>query len=444
MKFFLEDRYIPVGKVGFQDNDHEGRPYDMLGRADTGKRISDLVERIDQPLVIAFDGEWGSGKSHFLKLWTGAHVIENGGTARVIYFDAFEHDYLDDPLPSLVGTVQEQWRDKKGVANTFSRVRTAAAKLAKPITRVGLAAATAGATEIAVAAVDPILEATGKELSKAVDDFWKKESARRSAMEEFRKALVGLTEVKDGPPQKIVFVVDELDRCRPDFALALLEIIKHFFAVPNVHFVLGSNLRSLENSVRARYGDKIDAAGYLKKFIHLTLKPPRSHGSLDAHAATAYFRSLSNLLQVPSAVASEIEHHFRYLTRQEVVSLRDVERIVAHTQLIPKLGLMQNGYRYLLVAATMLRILAPDTYSKLRSGSATHSDILSIYGLDSSFDTDDGFITWSREFWMAALSGVGSGDEFRRYLRDCFSGDRKEYVEQILGRHLDNFTFQKD
>ena len=63
-----------------------------------GKKLTDLVDRIDQPLVIALDGEWGSGKSHFLKLWTGAHQNgELGGKAKVIYFDAFEHDYLDDP-----------------------------------------------------------------------------------------------------------------------------------------------------------------------------------------------------------------------------------------------------------------------------------------------------------------------------------------------------------
>lgn len=442
MKLFATERAIPIGEVGFQDKDEDDVPYDMLGRAETGERMSDLVERIDQPLVIAFDGEWGSGKSHFLKLWTGAHVKENGGTAKVIYFDAFEHDYLDDPLLSLVGTVQAQWPEKKGAAKTLDSFKTAAAKLAKPITRIGLAAATAGATEIAAAAVDPILEATGKELSKAVDDFWKKETARRGAMQEFRNALVGLTEPKDGPAQKIVFVVDELDRCRPDFALTLLEIIKHFFAVPNVHFVLGTNLRSLENSVRARYGDKIDASGYLKKFVHLTLKLPRSHGSLDVHATTAYFRNLSNLLQVPSRVASEIEHHLRYLTRREIVSLRDVERIVAHVQLIPNLGRMQEGYRYLLVAATMLRILAPDIYTNLRSGRATHSEILSTYGFMESFDFDDGFVDWSREFWAAALSGVGSGDEFRRFLRDCFGGDRKEYIEQILKSHLDSFMLQ--
>ena len=67
MKLFAAERAIPIGKVGFQDKDDEGRPYDLLGRAETGNRMSDLVERIDQPLVIAFDGEWGQRQIAFPK-----------------------------------------------------------------------------------------------------------------------------------------------------------------------------------------------------------------------------------------------------------------------------------------------------------------------------------------------------------------------------------------
>ena len=69
--------------------------------------------------------------------------------------------------------------------------------------------------------------------------------------------------------QKLIIVIDELDRCRPDFALSMLEILKHLFHVPNVHFVLGVNLTALEHSVHARYGTGIEAGRYLKKFYNL-------------------------------------------------------------------------------------------------------------------------------------------------------------------------------
>lgn len=76
----------------------------------------------------------------------------------------------------------------------------------------------------------------------------------------------------------IVIVIDELDRCRPDYALAVLEVIKHFFAVPKVHFILGINGEALESSVRARYGVDVDAESYLRKFINASFSLPRAIG----------------------------------------------------------------------------------------------------------------------------------------------------------------------
>ena len=115
MKLFPEDPVFVVGEVGFGSRDANGLPYDVLDRQPLGKKLTNLVDRIEQPLVIALDGGWGTGKSHFLKLWTGAHTLELGGAATVIYFDAFANDFLDDPLTSLVSSL---------VSQAATRVRT--------------------------------------------------------------------------------------------------------------------------------------------------------------------------------------------------------------------------------------------------------------------------------------------------------------------------------
>src|SRR6185437_6425840 len=108
-------------------------------------------------------------------------------------------------------------------------------------------------------------------------------AADRETFKRFREALNGLAEelasLPDdanggGETQKpLVFVIDELDRCRPPFALELLEKIKHFFSVPRVVFVLVSSLSQLEAAARFAYGD-IDALTYLEKFFHLRLLFP--------------------------------------------------------------------------------------------------------------------------------------------------------------------------
>ncbi len=97
MKLTIPEPVIEIGVDGFEK--------DLLGRSDFGQRLTGLVDRIDDPLVIALDGSWGSGKSTFLKMWVGAHKNAFSGKAKIIYFDAFEQDFLDDPLTSLVSTI---------------------------------------------------------------------------------------------------------------------------------------------------------------------------------------------------------------------------------------------------------------------------------------------------------------------------------------------------
>jgi hypothetical protein len=337
MIIFSSEPVFSPGTVGFDCKDEFGQPYDLLGRKATGERLSELLERITQSLVVALDGGWGSGKSHFLKLWAGAHRLENKGTAQIIYFDAFEHDYLDDPLISLVGAIAKSEPKASGAKAALKSVQKAAMKLARPAARIGFAIATAGGTELAGAVVDEGIKAAGKSAEDAFDDFWQKESGRMAAMDEFRQALTKLTAPKKGEdtPQKLIFIIDELDRCRPDYALTLLEIIKHFFAVPNVHFVLGTNLTALENSVKARYGQGIDATQYLQKFVHLRMQFPKPLREPAGGIAMTYFEKVVNQYKLPRGYGEEIQRLLQRLATQTNVSLRDVQRLLTRTALIP-------------------------------------------------------------------------------------------------------------
>lgn len=241
--------------------------------------MSELVERIDDPLVIAVDGRWGSGKSFFLKCWVGAHLHENAGNATTVYFDAFENDFLDDPLISLTSAVSQRLASSDSPARVWDRAKSAAAKLWRPSARMGLAIASAGASEVVGTVADSGIAAAKAEAEKQVDTLWRREEGQRAAMVEFREALRNLTTPEaNGDPKKLVVAIDELDRCRPDYALTVLEVIKHFFNVPHVHFVLGVNMEELSNSVRARYGQGTNARLYLQKFISLTLNLPVNIG----------------------------------------------------------------------------------------------------------------------------------------------------------------------
>jgi predicted AAA+ superfamily ATPase len=122
MKYIVPVPDITLYEDGF-------KKFDLLDRGEKGKQLSELVERIDDPLVIAIDGPWGSGKSFFLKCWVGAHSVENEGSAKTVYFDAFENDFLDDPLLSLTSAITDRMGQNGNVGEGWAKVRTAAAKL---------------------------------------------------------------------------------------------------------------------------------------------------------------------------------------------------------------------------------------------------------------------------------------------------------------------------
>lgn len=254
-RFLPPDEPVELYETGFDD--------DLLGRVKVSKALSDVLERIEDHLVVALDSRWSTGKSYFLKRWVGAHRQQNGGKALTVYFDAFAHDYLSDPLIALVSALSG--RVPKAEKRKLDQLKKATIQFLKPAVRVGLAVATSGISEVANGIGDAAIGAVKGEADKALDDFWKREEGRETAMGEFRAAIRTLTH-PDGDDEitLLIIVVDELDRCRPDYALEVLEVIKHFFAVPHVHFLLGVNLKALENSVKARYGVEIDATAYLQ------------------------------------------------------------------------------------------------------------------------------------------------------------------------------------
>ena len=457
MKLFPDDPSFIPGEVGFDTVDPaNSRPYDLLGRKPIGQKLTDLVDRIQQPLVIVLDGGWGSGKSHFLKLWTGAHKLELGGKANIIYFDAFEHDFLDDPLISLVSRLTSDKAEATWGKTAVSAVKKAAFPLAKLALRVGLAVATAGVTEAVSAALgDVAIAKVGDVSDGAIDQFWKAEADRIAAMKGFREALTALTQpLKDGDAtQKLVFIVDELDRCRPDYALSLLEIIKHFFAVPNVHFVLGANLAALENSVKARYGDKIEATKYLQKFVSLSMHLPKGLiSNPNQNAAMSYFQAMAlNFVQSPK-LYEECFQRFARPVEMQNASLRDIQRLLTCMALLSNSFDQRGlGYKTIILGALYLKVLHPTMYAQLRSQRISLLDVVECLSLEkpkNENDCDRQHQDWA--VWAYVLEGADAlkaasvPTNYAEAIPQSFgtygNGFRWQTAHAFLAESFDSFT----
>lgn len=141
----------------------------------------------------------------------------------------------------------------------------------------------------------------------------------------FKLALSKLTGDKANP---LVVIIDELDRCRPDFAVRTLERIKHLFEVENVIFVLMLNRVQLCASIRGCYGADVDADGYLRKFLLFSLQLPQH--TLHHGFNRTYCRQAVREFGFPETT----NHHdfadlFGNLATAFGLQFRDVERGVA-------------------------------------------------------------------------------------------------------------------
>jgi hypothetical protein len=467
MRLNVPEPKIDLYNDGFAD-------HDQLGRKATGDKLSDLVERIDDPMVIALDGAWGSGKSFFLKCWVGEHLKRKGNTTQTVYFDAFEHDFLDDPLIALTGAIAERFesaesQEENQKTERSKKIKKAAWAVGKGALRIGASVATFGATEALSDMGDAVANAVGDEartfLSSDIgngeaEKFWTAHEARIAAMKAFRIALTELTEpvTEDqatrvdrlrvgNPTRKLVVVIDELDRCRPDYALSLLEIIKHFFNVPGVHFVLGVNLKELQNSVRARYGSGVDAAKYLQKFVSVEM-PLRSTDTsgFEPSAYLKHFVSVTGKMKIA-------EHPLNHLVRDYLemanhhfpITLRDVEKMCALLAVIAHDHLNTKGSQYLLAGLIVLKITAPHLVDAAKRNELEFKELNQAFLLDSRI-AQGGVWNEARQSWLLATSkDMNKGlrpDDFDA-LQPLFNQeDPQEVLRLVIAYNLDSFILR--
>lgn len=371
MKLFPTDDDLELYETGFED--------DFLGRKGLSEQLSELVEKIESPIVLALDDEWGNGKTYFLKRWVGAHTKENNGKATTVYFDAFEHDYLSDPLLSIVSVISDRLPEEQ--RKIFAVAKSLVGNLARPAFFAALSAMTFGAKRQLDEMGDVIADVLSAEAKAFATEFWRAEQARKDAVSEFRERLVAAT---DGDAPALVIVIDELDRCRPDYALSILEIIKHFFSVPRVHFILGVNGVALESSVRARYGADLEAEKYLRKFINLSFSLPKSLGH-DGQISVPgkYAHRLAKSMELPPNISASCVDLIRSIAKGRNVQLRDIDRILSKVAIVPHTETVENfmpGYMAVLCILICSSVIDPVFHSKFVSRKVSIVDLREFFG----------------------------------------------------------------
>ncbi|MEN5272163.1 KAP family P-loop NTPase fold protein [Stenotrophomonas lactitubi] len=257
---------------------------DKLGRKLAVETLADILKSTVDPLVISVNAPWGYGKSTFLQMLT-AHLAKH--SVKTISFNAWESDYVDDPFVALLGDTEEQLKALKSHRGLSIQVKIERVK------RLGvkiISAALPAAVKIGTAGIIDLQEVTEAAIADAAEQFTKNQidaySEAKRSIASFRNELgeIASTIYREDSQLPLVFIIDELDRCRPTHAVRLLEIVKHFFSIERVAFVIALDPDQLGHSVRTLYGQGMDVDGYLKRFfdLELNLPDPKAGAFLDA------------------------------------------------------------------------------------------------------------------------------------------------------------------
>lgn len=298
--------------------------------------LSDIISSYREGFVLSINGQWGSGKTTFVKMWE-QHLRNND--YKTLYFNAWENDLLTDPSVAILGELKKLLykNDKK----TFSKILKATATVTKNIVpSLGKAIANHYINnEILTGTIENALSATTEILEKEIEEY----SKRKKGIDDFKTLLTEYVKT-ESPDKPIVFIIDELDRCRPNYAVEVLEKVKHFFSVNGIVFVLSIDKSQMCNSIKGFYGsDNINSEDYLLRFIDIEYRLPEPDSKVFCEYLYDYF-DFKNFFNNQNRLdsfrnKSEKEEFIRFaamLSNASKLTLRQLEKLFAHSRIALK------------------------------------------------------------------------------------------------------------
>ncbi|HHG3492828.1 TPA: P-loop NTPase fold protein [Vibrio parahaemolyticus] len=362
---------------------------DIFSRKEFGERLSNLIINSNENLVLALDSQWGEGKSTFIKMWCGENQNQSENSFQAIYFDAFENDYQKDPFLALASEIYELLEDSTEVKRTeFKEKATKVFKaFSRGLIKAGVKVGTAGLID------GSDIDKAEKELSTLLADQvdsviaskFDSSKADKLALSNF-KSFISDIAINHTKGNRIVFVIDELDRCRPDFALELLEKIKHLFSVPGITFLLVMNRSQLEESVKSRYGIGIDSSTYLQKFINVWLALPRVDSQNYNDFGEIFAQSCLNKMAANEPILNkEAFGTLSKLIKYNQPSFRDIERMLTYFAIIENVrnDQMVKYFQSMMALVCYLKVASPRLLDSIIKRNVTHTDVLKSLRLEN-------------------------------------------------------------
>lgn len=354
---------------------------DVLERSQYAKNIREMLADETEALVVAVNGKWGCGKSFFLQRFAKEYESgKNGGVC--VYLNAWESDYLSNPLLFLLSGIHEiEKKNAKGQfvsQNVFEWLGTAGTQVAWNLT----ARYTGNLT-------DGVKEA----LDERPLSIYAKQTQLNEKLKKRLFLLAARIKQKTGKP--LIICVDELDRCRPTYAIEMLERIKHFFNIPGIVFMLGIDREQLCASIASVYG-AIDTENYLHRFfdIEFVLPPPDRQAFIaeqfKQYELAAYWQELDRGANMDLSVkeGASCRQAIQFLASVHRLELREIQTALKWLAILVRTQKPKYySFPFLAIVLIILKLRNRELYGKYLKGTATPADVLDFL-VPKENDTD--------------------------------------------------------
>lgn len=165
----------------------------------------------------------------------------------VIYYNAWENDDHENPLESIMYSILKEFPNQKKQLIGFGEFKKIFKSFVSDVFKIGSKG---------------FIDIKKIEEAKSYDNI----TSSIVTVEEKKKAFNGLINEILVDEQRLILIIDELDRCRPTFAVKMLETLKHFYNNEKITIIVVTNNKELTHTIKKFYGYEFGSSGYLSKF----------------------------------------------------------------------------------------------------------------------------------------------------------------------------------
>ena len=442
--------------------ENESFKNDLFERRSFGESLLNVVERSKGELVISLDGQWGEGKTTFVKMWQG---LLNESNIPNIYVDAFTNDYVDDAFISIASAitsyVDSNSTDEEKAKEFKERAKDVGGKLLAWTAKLGVKAATLGVVKDSdIEELQDIKGDLSKSASAIVGEFIDERLSSHSQdielVQQFKELLSELPAVLSQEENKpFVVIIDELDRCKPTYAVDLIEKIKHLFAVSNVVFLLVMHKKQLEEAVKCIYGQNIDAHAYLQKFINIETTIPKRISARHGNDLSRYSQKLLELHELETwGDDRNIVDCIEPLAMHFNLSLRQLEKIFTNIAILYS----SSSERHLrlvpiIVFISVIKVVNTSLFQSLLHQNVTYESLCNEVGLSDDMDPTNSkynnklhwLMMWVKYSLISdqELNALGDGDRLKDFGQSLFQYNvERERLIPIFIQQLSMFSVE--